>query len=257
MEEDLSPYVVETMVSVPIICQRYKVSPEEVKEAANRNSIQLMKVRNGLFKRTTVFREDKTRLLLESVVFNRSHINGLIKTQPLREFFGLSFDDFSMFWRTKILPFETMQDDYQLLLRGWNCDFTFHDSYYKLVFTELYKNFSESIGKSVKTVTEVVTKAVAKQKVKRKFKIGELISLKIKSVCGSKEIIKGFEVKKCVYTINGNEVNILVVKQFYGPEDRIYTLNRHDCEKLHIKFEPGLQVYSMMLNWGTFKNRNS
>ena len=96
----------------------------------------------------------------------------------------------------------------------------------------------------------------AKAKVKRKFKLGDLISLKIKSKGGSKEIIKGFKVMKFVYSMNDTETNILILKQIYGPKGTMYTLNRHDCKKLHIKYEPGLQVFSMLLNWGTFKPRN-
>lgn len=95
----------------------------------------------------------------------------------------------------------------------------------------------------------------AKKKVHRKFKVGDLISLKIKSICGSKEVIRGFKVKKCVYTMNNQEMNVLIVKQIYGPEGRMFTLNRRDCEKLHVKFEPGLQVFSMFLNWGNFKEK--
>ncbi len=96
----------------------------------------------------------------------------------------------------------------------------------------------------------------AKAKVKRKFKIGDLISLKIKSKGGSKEVIKGFKVVKFVYSMNDTETNALILKQIYGPKGTMYTLNRHDCKKLHIKYEPGLQVFSMLLNWGLFKPRN-
>lgn len=95
----------------------------------------------------------------------------------------------------------------------------------------------------------------AKAKVKRKFKLGQLLSLKIKSKSGSKEIIKGFKVVKFIYTINDTETNILILKQIYGPKGSMHTLNRHDCKKLHIKYEPELQVFSMFLNWGTFKPR--
>ena len=61
---------------------------------------------------------------------------------------------------------------------------------------------------------------------------------------------------KFVYSMNDTETNILILKQIYGPKGTMYTLNRHDCKKLHIKYEPGLQVFSMLLNWGTFKPRN-
>lgn len=97
----------------------------------------------------------------------------------------------------------------------------------------------------------------AKAKIKRRFKIGDLISLKIKSKGGSREVIKGFKVVKFAYSMNDTETNILVLKQVYGPTGTMYTLNRHDCRKLHIKYEPGLQVFSMLLNWGTFKPKKN
>lgn len=93
----------------------------------------------------------------------------------------------------------------------------------------------------------------AKAKVKRKFVVGELLSLKTKPKCGSREIIKGYKVIKYIYTMNRIETNILILKQIYGPQGHIYTLNAHDCRKLHIKYQPGLQVFPMNMNWGKFK----
>ena len=110
---------------------------------------------------------------------------------------------------------------------------------------------NESIDRFLKTKPE--SKRKAKEKVRRKFVVGELISLKTKSKCGSKEVIKGYKVVKFFYTINDIETNALVLKQIYGPQSQIYTLNIHDCRKLHIKYEPGLEVFSMNLNWGKFK----
>lgn len=101
--------------------------------------------------------------------------------------------------------------------------------------------------------TKQQLKNQAKSKVKRKFKVGEHISLKLKIKGGDRDIIKGFRVVKFVYTINNYEANILILKQISGPQRNIYTLNRHDCRKLHIKYQPGLQVFSMFMNWGRLR----
>jgi hypothetical protein len=122
---------------------------------------------------------------------------------------------------------------------------------YLRIFNVANTEENESIDRFFQTKTEFKHKA--KEKVKRKFVVGELISLKTKSKCGSKEVIKGYKVIKFFYTINDIETNAVVVKQIYGPQSQIYTLNIHDCQKLHIKYEPGLQVFSMNLNWGKFK----
>ena len=44
-------------------------------------------------------------------------------------------------------------------------------------------------------------------------------------------------------------LNILILKQVEGPKGTIFTLNRNDCKRYHIKYEPGLQVFSMEFNW--------
>jgi hypothetical protein len=62
-----------------------------------------------------------------------------------------------------------------------------------------------------------------------------------------------YKVIKYIYTMNRIETNILILKQIYGPQGHIYTLNAHDCRKLHIKYQPGLQVFPMNMNWGKFK----
>jgi hypothetical protein len=40
-------------------------------------------------------------------------------------------------------------------------------------------------------------------------------------------------------------MNSLIVKKLSGPEEKIYSLTPYDCKRLHIKFQPGLQIMSM------------
>lgn len=89
----------------------------------------------------------------------------------------------------------------------------------------------------------------AKSLVKKKFKIGSVYMLRQKSICGSKEIIKKYVLKKFIYSSNDQILNVLIMKQIDGPKGAIFTLNRNDCKRYHIKYEPGLQVFSMEFNW--------
>ena len=89
-----------------------------------------------------------------------------------------------------------------------------------------------------------------KQKVKnKKYFIGNTYMLRYKSIEGSQEIIKKFILKKYIYDVNETDVNILILKQIDGLQNNIYTLTKSDCLKYHIKYEPGLQVFSMNLNF--------
>ena len=98
-----------------------------------------------------------------------------------------------------------------------------------------------------------MTKQEAKNKAKadigKKFVIGQVYMLRQKSVCGSKEIVKKYVLKKFIYTSKNEILNVLILKQIEGPVGTIFTLNRNDCKRYHIKYEPGLQVFSMEFNW--------
>lgn len=98
-------------------------------------------------------------------------------------------------------------------------------------------------------LTKQKAKNNAKALVKKKFVVGKKYMLRQKSVCGSREIIKKYVCKKFIYTVKNELLNILILKQVEGPKGTIFTLNRNDCKRYHIKYEPGLQVFSMEFNW--------
>ena len=98
-------------------------------------------------------------------------------------------------------------------------------------------------------LTKQKAKNNAKALVKKKFVVGKKYMLRQKSVCGSREIIKKYICKKFIYTVKDELLNILILKQVEGPKGTIFTLNRNDCKRYHIKYEPGLQVFSMEFNW--------
>ena len=89
----------------------------------------------------------------------------------------------------------------------------------------------------------------AKRTMKKRFKVGKKYFLRIKPKDGSREVVRGYVCKKFIYTMNDMPMNIVIMKQFSGEETKKFTLDRHECTKFHVKFEPGLEVWSMNLNW--------
>lgn len=118
--------------------------------------------------------------------------------------------------------------------------------------TELTTNKEQEQEAYIEPVAEVTkqeAKNNAKALVKKKFVVGKKYMLRQKSVCGSREIIKKYVCKKFIYTVKDELLNILILKQVEGPKGTIFTLNRNDCKRYHIRYEPGLQVFSMEFNW--------
>ena len=96
-----------------------------------------------------------------------------------------------------------------------------------------------------------------KKKINKKFVVNHIYHLRTKL---NNENRKIFVLKKFIYTINDLPVNILILKQLSGEKNKIFTLSREECKILHIKYEDGLQVWPMDLNWIDLtakKNRKS
>jgi len=98
------------------------------------------------------------------------------------------------------------------------------------------------------------SKDEAKKIVKYKYKVGDHVVLRGKIKDGSNRVVKKFEIVKVIWSIRCNPVNILILKQYEGPNNN-RTLDKNDCKKYHIKYEPGLQVYSMMLNFSKIRRK--
>jgi hypothetical protein len=95
---------------------------------------------------------------------------------------------------------------------------------------------------------QVAEKPVVKKP--KKFKLGEhYIIYPMKN----KRLRREYVVKKTVYTILDKEVNIVIMKQLSGPQSNKFTLSKEDCLKLHLKWEEGLEVFSMELDWKLIK----
>ena len=101
------------------------------------------------------------------------------------------------------------------------------------------------------TIEQPETEKPVIKKIK-KFKLGERYLI---YPMKNKKLKREYVVKKTVYTILDKEVNIVIMKQVSGPQSNKFTLNREDCLKLHLKYEDGLEVFSMELDWKLIKQK--
>lgn len=94
-----------------------------------------------------------------------------------------------------------------------------------------------------------ITRHRAKRKIKTKFKIGRYYFQRIKPKDGSANIVIKYQCIKTIYSVKDIPMNIVIMKQVSPYDSKNYTLDRHECEKFHIKFQPGLEVWPMEMNW--------
>ena len=120
------------------------------------------------------------------------------------------------------------------------------------VFDSLDNEVKAGIDKAMEIRGKKKSKDEAKNSVKYRYKVGDCLVLRGKIKDGSERIVKKFEVVKVIWSIRSKPVNILILKQYEGPNNN-RSLDKNDCKKYHIKYEPGLQVYSMMLNFSKIR----
>lgn len=123
------------------------------------------------------------------------------------------------------------------------------------VYDDLILQLPEDEEKQVSEKTKL--KRQEKKKINKKFVVNHTYHLRTKL---NNENRKIFVLKKFIYTINDLPVNILILKQLSGEKNKIFALSREECKILHIKYEDGLQVWPMNLNWIDLtakKNRKS
>ena len=94
-----------------------------------------------------------------------------------------------------------------------------------------------------------IAKHKAKNKIKTKFKIGRYYYQRIKPKDGSQNIVIKYQCVKTIYSIKDIETNIVIMRQLTPYDGRKFTLDRQECQKFHIKYEPGLEVWPMEINW--------
>lgn len=125
-----------------------------------------------------------------------------------------------------------------------------HTQDFQRIFVETASG-ETSDGVEEKQKKPVVPKKPVVKK-EKKFIIGEhYVIYPMKN----KDLRREYVVKKTIYTIRDREVRILIMKQVGGSRSTKYTLNKADCLKFHIKFEEGLEVFSMDMDWKKVKTR--
>lgn len=105
--------------------------------------------------------------------------------------------------------------------------------------------FEECLQKKEEKLT---AKQEAKKQIKTKFIIGHIYRLAYRANDKYYKQ-KTFKLIKFIYTINNNPVNILILKSLDNEHYHKFSLNKNECLKYHIKYQPGLEVYPMNLNW--------
>lgn len=120
---------------------------------------------------------------------------------------------------------------------------------FKAILSDSQKKMIENHNNLVK---KLLSKNKAKELIKERYKIGDILILRGKIKDGSARNVKEFEVKKVIWSVKSQPINVLILKQLSGTNTNM-SLNRNDCKKYHIKYEPGLQVYSMSLNFNKKK----
>lgn len=121
-------------------------------------------------------------------------------------------------------------------------------------FDHIDTEVKAGIDKAMNIRKKKWSKNEAKASVKTRYKIGDHVILRGKIRDGSEPIVKKFEVKKVIWSVHSNPVNILILKQLEGSNNN-RSLDKNDCKKYHIKYEEGLQVYSMMLNFSKIRKK--
>ena len=97
--------------------------------------------------------------------------------------------------------------------------------------------------------SKYTTKHRAKNKIKTKFKIGRHYFLRFKPKDGSANVIIEYQCIKTIYSVKDIPLNIVIMKQLTQYPSKKFTLDRYECEKFHIKYQPGLEVWPMEMNW--------
>lgn len=101
----------------------------------------------------------------------------------------------------------------------------------------------EEDRKTIKSKQEA--KRAGKELAKFKYRIGDKYAIRKKTIRGDEMSDEVYVVKKFIYSIGCNVVNSVVMKQISGNPCRRKTLTIFDCRSFHIKYEPGLYIFSM------------
>lgn len=85
---------------------------------------------------------------------------------------------------------------------------------------------------------------------------GNIYKLRVRGRFGIRGYERKYVLKKFIYNVKNVAVNVVIMKQLTGPRSTTFTLSKTDCIRFHIKYEEGLQVMSMAMNWIPCKDLN-
>lgn len=117
------------------------------------------------------------------------------------------------------------------------------------------QQYEETFEKCLQDIEEKQeAKRKAKKQIKTKFITGHIYKLAYRT---NDKYYKQriFKLIKFIYTINNEPVYILIMKSLDDEHYHKFALNKNECLKYHIKYQPGLEVYSMNLNWIDVTNK--
>lgn len=112
----------------------------------------------------------------------------------------------------------------------------FKDSYDKLIHERFNKKVIE---------TKRAAKNAAKKSCKFKYYVGDRYSVWNVDTRTNELIESVYEVKKTIYTIGANQVNVVVMKFISGVRRNMRPVSPLDCNAFHIKYEPDLFIFPM------------
>ena len=120
---------------------------------------------------------------------------------------------------------------------------------YMKYFKESYDKFvQEQISKKI-LVLKNEAKSLAKKQCRYKYYVGDQYSLMHIDERTGEMVENVYEVRKVVYTIGSNVVNVVIMKHLSGFHSKHKQLSVFDCKAFHIKYEPELFVFPINMNF--------
>jgi hypothetical protein len=117
------------------------------------------------------------------------------------------------------------------------------------VVQETEKTTEPEQQKPVRDVIPLGTPTPKEGKYPVKWVNGNIYKLRVRGKFGIRGYERRYVLKKFIYNVKNVPVNVVIMKQLSGPRSTTFTLSKSDCIRFHIKYEDGLQVMSMAMNW--------
>lgn len=120
---------------------------------------------------------------------------------------------------------------------------------YMKYFKDSYDKFVQEQTSKKNHVLKNEAKTLAKKQCRYKYYVGDQFSLMHIDERTGEMVENMYEVRKVVYTIGSNVVNVVIMKHLSGFQNKNKQLNAFDCKAFHIKYEPELFVFPINMNF--------